>query len=152
MARCKLTLGSLLLAGCATAPISFISTTPRAPDDAYTCSLRKLNELGYTVTNTSREAGFVTGTKQTSGLGTKLFTGSEYHDQLTISIFDEGSGARKIRATAGRVDRKSNVFGTQVSSIKPSDKGMSDASAVLVACGSGDVVKQGEASYEGEAQ
>ncbi len=140
---------ALAVSSCRTAPISYLSLTPRPLDDAYACSLRKVNELGYTVSNTSKEAGFITGTKQTSGLGTKLLTGSEYHDQLTVSIFDApNAGGRTIRVTAGRADRRSNLFGTSTQAVKPSKAGTSDANALLAACGQGAVTQQGDFAFE----
>ncbi|GLC24715.1 hypothetical protein rosag_12280 [Roseisolibacter agri] len=102
-----------------------------------------MNELGYTLTNTSKEAGFITATKQTSGMGTKLLTGSEYHDQLTISIFGDSASGRKIRATAGRTDRKSNLFGTSSQAMKPSEAGKADANALLQSCADGSMPTQG---------
>ena len=136
------------VSACATAPISYTSATPRPLDDAYTCALRKINELGYTVSNASKDAGFIAGTKQTSGLGTQILTGSQYHDQLTISIFESGDGARTIRATAGRVDQKTSLFGTSATGVAPTDKGTGDANAVLTACGNGAVTKQGDFAFE----
>ena len=95
---------ALILAGCATAPVSYLVAAPQPSDAAYACALRKVNELGYTVTNSNKEAGFISADKQTSGLGTKIWSGAEYHDQLTVSVYgDSASGGRKIRATAGRV-------------------------------------------------
>ena len=144
---------AVVLSGCATAPISFLSSTPRPLDDAYSCALRKVNELGYTVSNTNKDAGFITGTKQTSGLGTKLLTGSEYHDQLTVSIFDDSAaGGRRIRVTAGRVDQKSNLFGTSTHAIQPSTAGIGDANTVLTACGSGPVTQQSDMVLESAAR
>lgn len=140
-----------LLGACATAPISYVAATPRPAPDAYTCVLAKVNELGYTITNTNKEAGFITATKQTSGLGTQLLTGSKYHDQLTISIFEDGTGARRIRATSGQTQERSNLFGTSSSGIKPSDKGKADANAVLVACGQGPIVQQASRQFAVEA-
>jgi len=138
----------LALGGCATAPISYVSLTPRPLEDAYSCALRKLNELGYTVTNTNKDAGFIAGTKQTSGLGTQLLTGSQYHDQLTVSIFDAESGGRRIRATAGRIDQQTSLLGTSTSGVAPTEKGIADADALLKACGDGTVTKQSPSSAD----
>ncbi|HEY4302835.1 MAG TPA: hypothetical protein VGM82_00095 [Gemmatimonadaceae bacterium] len=134
---------SLLTAACGGKPISYLVTTPQPSETVYGCALRKMNELGYTITNTSREAAFVAGTKQTSGTARKIFTGDEYHDQLTVSVFDDTkTGQRTMRATTGRVNQKSNLFGTSSSSIDPSDTGKQDANDLLLACGEGAVSKQ----------
>jgi hypothetical protein len=104
--------------------------------------------LGYTVSNTNKDAGFIAGTKQTSGLGTKLFLGSEYHDQLTVSIFDATGGtSRTIRVTAGRTDLKGNLFGTQANATEPTAAGIADANALLQSCGQGVITRQGEAAF-----
>lgn len=126
---------ALLAAACVTAPVSFSSPTPRPAEDAYACALRKVNELGYTVTNTSRESGFISGTKQTSGLGTQLLTGSQYHDQLTVSVFSAGDTSRTIRVTAGRLDANTNALATRTTAVAPTEKGKTDAKAVLESCG-----------------
>lgn len=139
-------LASLLLCSCATGPVSYLSATPKTLDDAYSCALAKVNELGYTITNTNKDAGFIAGTKQTSGLGTKLLTGSEYHDQLTVSIFNQANGGRTMRATAGRVDQRASLLGTSTNTVKPSAAGIADANDVLLACGEGAVSKQPDLS------
>jgi hypothetical protein len=142
---CPVVLLGALLAGCSSGPRSFVAPTPQPIPDAYSCALSKVNELGYTVTNTNKESGFITGTKQTSGFGTKFLTGSEYHDQLTVSIFDQqGSTERTIRVTAGRVDRRSNLFGTSTNAVKPTEAGVSDARVLLTSCGKGTITEQTE--------
>ncbi len=140
-----------MMLGCSTKPISYLTTTPRPAEDAYACALRMVNQLGYTVTNTSAAAGFIAGTKQTSGLGTRILTGSEYHDQLTVSVFGDEDGGRRIRVTAGRIDQNSNLFGTSTKSMKPSDSGKNDATTLLGECGSGAVTEQGDGALEAAA-
>lgn len=140
-----------LLTGCATAPISYLAATPKPAPDAYSCALAKVNELGYTITNTNKEAGFITGTKQTTGLGTQILTGSKYHDQLTVSIFDDGSGGRRIRVTSGQTQERSNLLGTSSSGVAPSEKGKADANAVLQACGEGPITQQASLRFSAEA-
>jgi hypothetical protein len=136
------------LAACANGPISYLAATPQSSADAYSCAVRKVNELGYTITNTNKDAGFVTGTKQTSGLGTQFLTGSQYHDQLTISVFDQpNSPERQMRATTGRIDQRASLFGTSTTGVKPSSIGISDANAVLMACGKGTITQQTENEF-----
>lgn len=141
----------VLLIGCQTTPVSYFSTTPQPIPDAYSCALRKVNELGYTVTNTNREAGFITADKQTSGVFTKAFTGAEYHDVITVSIFDDPSaGGRKIRVTSGSSNRQSSLLGTSSENIAPSDKGQKDANALLSACAEGPITKQAQFSFSAD--
>src|SRR4029079_8412025 len=100
-------------------------------------ALRRINELGYNITNVNKEARFITADKQTTGKAFKLWTGAEFHDQLTVSIFgDSASGGRKMRVTAASVSRQSNLFGTSTEGKPPSDEGKRNANDLLIACGS----------------
>lgn len=121
---------------CATAPVSFTSPTPASQDDAYSCALRKINEMGFTVANTDRQAGFITAEKQTSGLGTALLTGKKYQDQLTVSIFDNaGSASRTIRVTAAQTNENAIAFGSASrTGVAPSDTGKKAAQELLTVC------------------
>lgn len=139
---------AVLQMACNAGPVSYLVATPAPSETAYACALRKLNELGYTVTNANKEAGFIAGDKQTSGIGTQLLTGQQYHDQLTVSIFDAAAGAgRKIRATSGKIAQSSNIFGSSQKGVAPSDKGKADANDLLLACGTGPVSKQEASAY-----
>lgn len=153
MSRRLLVLTILLFAGaCKTAPISYFAVTPQPAADAYTCALRKINELGYTISNTNKEAGFITGDKQTSGLGTRLLSGSQYTSVLTVSIFDAPSTVgRRMRVTAAQVRERSNLFTTSKNAEKPSDVGISDAKTVLEACTEGGITRQASAVFSAEA-
>lgn len=145
MRRSILTLSTLALAACSTSPESFLSITPDPIDDAYTCALRQVNGLGYTVQNADRDAGFITAEKKASGLGTAILTGKEYYDVVTVSIFDSSDTERTIRVTAARAEQGAvNLFGdaSRSSGQKPSDEGRADARKVLDICGDGPVVQQ----------
>lgn len=143
--RKALVVGATLagLAGCNTAPISYLATSPQPEDATYACVLRKVNELGYTIQNTNKEAGFVAGEKQTSGLGTAILTGRQYHDILTVSIFDDGKGGKTVRATTGQSNESAFNFGAaSKTGQKPSNTGKKDAKEVLSACTQGAVTEQ----------
>jgi hypothetical protein len=143
----------LLLAACSSAPISYFALTPQPADGAYACGLRKVNELGYTITNTNKDAGFITGDKQTSGMATRVLLGSEKHDQITVSVFDDAAThQRKVRVTTGQTEDKANSFGSSKSAKKPSDQGIADANAILTACSEGAITKQALLRYEGEGR
>ena len=126
-------------------PVSFTAAAPQPALTSYDCALRKINELQYTVTNTNREAGFIQADRQTSGLGTKLWTGSEYHDQLTVSVFgDSASGGRKMRVTAGGSNQRTGAFGMTSNQTKsPSEEAKAAANEILRTCGTGPVSVQG---------
>jgi hypothetical protein len=144
------TFSFLVLAGCSGGhPISYFALTPQPSPDAYTCALRKVNELGYTITNTSKDAGFLTADKQTTGTMHKLLTNGEVHDQLTVSVFDDAATQqRKVRVTAGTTEAKSGLLGgTSTSAQSPSDSGIADANSVLSACATGPITKQSSATW-----
>lgn len=146
MRRTALTLLLLLAAACGGKPISYFSLTPHPSADAYSCAIQKVNELGYTVTNTSREGGFITADKQTTGAMRKALTGQEYHDQLTVSVFeDTPTQKRKIRVTAAATFSKTTLFNTSTSSKNPSDEAMADANTILTACAEGPITRQASA-------
>lgn len=138
----------LLAAACSTAPVSYLVTTPQPTDAVYACALRKVNELGYTVTNTNKDAGFITGVKQTGSGFTQVMTGRHTSDQLTVAIFTDAAGKKTVRATTGQVSKKTNLFGTSEEPAAPSEAGMHDANDLLLACGEGPVSRQGAASFE----
>jgi hypothetical protein len=125
----------LFVAGCSTGPVSFTGLSPDVSDALYACALRQVNQMGYTVTNTDRDAGFITGEKQTSGLGTALLTGQQYHDLLTVSVFDGSDGKRTMRVTAGQTQQSAVGFGAASrTQVAPKDSGKRDAMSILTAC------------------
>lgn len=147
-------LAMALLAACQGGPVSYLVATPQPVESAYACALRKVNQLGYVVTNTNKEAGFITADKQTTGAFVAALSGQRYHDQITISVFEAGEGkARQIRATSARVKESVTLIGTQQQGVGPSDSGKQDANDILLACGEGPVSKQGALEYfvEGRA-
>lgn len=134
-------------------PISYLATTPAPVTDAYACSLRKINELGYTVSNTNREAGFITGEKSTTGKFSRAMTGSQYTSILTVSVFDDPSSkGRRIRVSAGQSRERSNLFTSSKSTESPSDVGIADANSLLSACSEGPIAKQASATYTAEGR
>jgi len=125
------------------APISFTAPTPQTSADAYSCALRKVNELGYTITNANKDAGFITADKVTSSVAEHLFTNSEVFDRLTVSIFDAADGkGRTIRATSAKTQVSTEAGNIPPRSINPSGQGIADAQGLLLTCGSGPIVRQ----------
>jgi hypothetical protein len=117
--------------------------------------VRQLNILGYTVEGGDRETGFVRARKQTSGLGTALLTGKNYHDVLTAAVFeDPTSGQTTLRITAARAEENAiGMFGGNERGIAPSDAGKADANALLRECGATDIVGPvGRTNYESPIQ
>ena len=138
----------VFLAACQTAPVSFTAPVPRPEDDAYSCALRLFNELGFQIVNADREAGFITGEKQTSGVATAIITGNNYYDHLTISIFDDGSGGETMRVTAGSMNESAlGLRGKRPNA--PQESAKTAARKILGSCASGEIVEQpGGGGYE----
>ena len=137
-------LAALLTAACSSAPISFHGVAPPGRDTAYQCAVAQLNIMGYTIEDGNSDAGFVRGRKQTSGLGTQIFTGNTYHDLLTASVFDNPStGETNLRVVASRIAEQDVGLVGALSDepaqgedvIAPSDSGKEDAQALLANCG-----------------
>jgi len=156
MKRIFLVLASVLTVSCvSSAPISYVAATPDAGSGPYSCALRKLNEIGYTITNTNKEAGFITGDKQTSGAFAEAFTGKKYHDQITVSVFDAGNGAGKMRVTAAQTEENAGyMFGkASATGVAPSKSGKADANTILTSCAQGPITTASSAhSYSSEAR
>lgn len=140
----------ILLVGCSVAPVSYYGVAPPGRDNAYECALAQLNILGYTIEDGNKDAGFIRGRKQTSGLGTQLLTGNAYHDLLTATTFDNpATGETNLRVVASRIaDHDISVLGglsddepaEGLETIAPSDSGKQDARALLMNCGVGNVI------------
>ena len=67
--RCGAMAFAVLIQGCSTAPISYYGVAPPGREPAYDCAVAELNIMGYTIEDGNRDAGFVRGRKQTSGMG-----------------------------------------------------------------------------------
>ncbi len=135
---------SAVLVGCSAAPVSFSGVAPPGRDDAYQCAVAQLNILGYTIEDGNGDAGFVRGRKQTSGLGTQIFSGNTYHDVLVASVFDNpATGETNLRVVASRVAEQDTGLLAAISDepaqgedvIAPSDSGKEDARVLLTSCG-----------------
>ena len=143
------------LSACSSAPISYYGVSPRDKETAYECAVAQLNILGYTIEDGNSDVGFVRGRKQTSGLGTQLFTGNTYHDVLNATTFDNPvTGETNLRVVASRVaEHDVSVLGGLTDEpeegedvIAPSESGKADAQALLANCGVSSVTRSSAAS------
>lgn len=137
-------LAALLTVACSSAPVSFYGVAPPGRETAYQCAVAQLNIMGYTIEDGNSDAGFIRGRKQTSGLGTQIFTGNTYHDLLTATAFDNpATGETNLRVVASRVAEQDADLLAGLSDepeqgediIAPSESGKSDAQALLANCG-----------------
>ncbi len=136
----------LFATACSSAPISYMATTAAPEASAYECALRKINELGYTVTNADKGAGLILADHQTSSGVGEFMSGKKYRDVLTVSIFDAADSAagRNLRVTASQSTEATwALFGNaSKSQTAPSESGKADAAALLHACAPGAAVHE----------
>jgi hypothetical protein len=133
----------IALSACTTTgPTHFTTLVPVAPADAYSCAIREVTTLGYTVANTNRESGLIVAERQASGLGTALLTGKKYFDQMTVLAF-ENDGQTTVRVTVGRAQESAALFGnmSRSNANKPSDEAMGHARTLLEACAPGGTIQ-----------
>lgn len=149
----------VLTAACSSAPISYYGVAPPGRETGYQCAVAQLNIMGYTIEDGNSDAGFVRGRKQTSGLGTQIFTGNTYHDLLTASVFDNPStGETNLRVVASRIAEQDADLLAGLNDepeqgediIAPSDSGKEDAQALLFNCGVSNITSPpgGQEQYE----
>ncbi len=134
-----------LLAGCATAPISYVGVTQSGRETAYECAVAQLNVLGYTIEDGNADVGFVRGRRQTSGLAREIFTGQAFHDVLNVTAYtDPSTGETNLRVVASQVaDQDIGLIGALADdepergerAVAPSETGIADANDLLTACG-----------------
>lgn len=125
-----------MIVACSSAPISYSSTTPKPLDATYGCALSKINQLGYTIANTNKDAGFIQASRQTSsGIG-EVISGAKTFDYLTVAVFDAAGGAKTLRVTASSGQQKANTFFGKASETggAPSKNAKSHAAALLASC------------------
>jgi len=136
-------LGFLAVA-CSSAPVNYLGVAPPGRETAYECAVAQLNIMGYTVEDGNKDTGFVRGRKQTSGLGTQLFTGNTHHDVLTAATFDNpATGETNIKVTVTRIADKDASAGWTANEgpeegegvLAPSETGKADAQTLLTNCG-----------------
>jgi hypothetical protein len=132
-----------LVAGCSSAPISYSATTPKPLDASYACALSKLNELGYTLANTNKDAGFIQANRQTSTGVSEFLNSRKSFDQLTVAIFDAAPGSKTMRVTAATAQQKAGtMFGkSSETGTAPSTTAKTHANAVLATCAGGTVTQ-----------
>lgn len=130
------TLVAFFLAACSTAPLSMTRNSLVPSGDLYTCAMRELARLEYTVENTDRESGFIRARKQTSGLGTSLFLGQNHHSAMTIAVFEDPEiGRSTFRVTVGKITEDTWGWGQGSESLgTPTPEGEAEARDLIAAC------------------
>ena len=89
----------LALAACAPAQQNSLTPSLSPPGDAYTCLLRELSIMGYAVTDTDRESGFVKAEKQDDN----SWVAGAYFTLITAIVIPAEAGAgSEIQLTVAR--------------------------------------------------
>ena len=131
----KVSLGLLLLVGCAGAPVSFNAIAPPTSGDLFTCSMQQLAAMNYTVDDVDRESGWVRARKQTSGATRDFLTGEAKHGILVVTIIDAEGNGQMIRVTAGEITEDVFGIGRGAETVRaPSDETRRDARSLLIEC------------------
>ncbi|HEX2201664.1 MAG TPA: hypothetical protein VHG91_00125 [Longimicrobium sp.] len=127
-------------AACATVP-SQTAPADRAlalgsPDESFSCAMREVNELGYTVADADRGAGFLRAERDRTSLGDALLGGVQRFDQLTLTVFPREDRRTVLRVVTDgyEVEARGENRGGRVSGV-PSPRADEDARAILSACG-----------------
>ncbi len=128
-------------------PVAYVAPAPATGEGAFACAYRTINEMGFTVTNADRDAGFIAAEKY-------VRSGVTYHDALSVAIFQAtGASGQTLRVTAMDGDRERDDD-EPVSSRAPSAHGRAAARIVAETCapGSTPVQQNIAAGYQVQAR
>ena len=87
-----LAFGLIGLIGCGPAVANLESSSRLAPAELYSCVVRALAQLNYTLQTADRDAGLVKAEKKASGTATALFSGAAYYNEITALVLPPQSG------------------------------------------------------------
>ena len=124
----------VLVTGCNTKPVSFSSPMLLPQEAAFNCAFKQVNELGYTVTNADKGAGYLTAEKQTRSHSLGDLGSNTHHDRLTVSIYASDSATRTTRVIAASDREEHSLVMVRTAGAKPSDQVRKDAGVLLDAC------------------
>jgi hypothetical protein len=84
-------------------PVHYSGIGSLSPDDTYSCAIRNVNRLGFTVVDADRGAGFIRAEKDVAGAGTELLTGENYWVLLTVAVYEsQDPSATEVKVTVAR--------------------------------------------------
>ena len=126
---------SFAVTGCLSHPVTLNSLTPARRDDVYACALQRVKEMGYVAEIDNREAGLLTGRRQTRKRDLGSVGGNARYDELSVSVTETDSAMRKLQVKAGRsLETHSKFSGEQRQERGPGDNVRGEAQALLNAC------------------
>jgi hypothetical protein len=132
------TLG-LVLGGCAGArPQALQLRNPIPAGEAFTCALREVAALGYTLLDADREGGIIRAERQNREDGASILLDVDVVDLLTITLEPAGRDRATLRVTAASTEKPRRRDAGGRTEEFPSDRVRDDARTLLRACGGPD--------------
>lgn len=68
--------------------------------EAFGCAIATLNSLGYTITDASKDAGFIKAERKRSG-GQAFLTGHTDTDRISVSVFEDPTSKKPMMRISG---------------------------------------------------
>jgi hypothetical protein len=110
------------------------SPSQLAPADLYSCVVRELARLEYSVLQADRDAGLVKAERKASGTGTALFTGAAYYNEITALVLPPtDSTPAELRLTLVRSKQEGSRQRTSTGMVVTRDL-QTEGAAVQKAC------------------
>jgi hypothetical protein len=139
---------TILVSSCAIAPQHYEGRAFTPVNDTYTCVMRQLTQLGYTVQDADRGAGFIRAEKQTSGLGTALLVGQHMFDQISVTVLESSEGAL-LRIAAGSANQQALGFNQGSRNVRaPSTAVKKDGEHIMSQCANSSETVRPSANFE----
>ena len=126
----------LQLIGCA-GPRNYVARVPKEQSELFVCAPRQLIASNYNIVDSSKEAGFIRASKQTTGGGAQVFLNITLFDELNISIASAPDGSSQMRVNA--VTSREQYSGANSGAggrtqEQPSETVIKDAESIIETC------------------
>jgi hypothetical protein len=128
--------GLLHVWGCA-APRNYVTRVPKEQSVLFVCAQQQLMMQNYNIIDSSKEAGFIRASKQTTGGGAKFFLNLTLFDELNIAIVQAPDGGSQMRVNAVTAREQASGFGAGAGSRtqeEPSPTVIRDAETIIESC------------------
>jgi hypothetical protein len=103
--------------------------TSASPEAAFTCALRAVNELGFTVTTSERAGGLLRAEKRDGGF-IEAFVGTAYYTELTVTVSPSPSGQTSLQVRPARSQQAGNLARSSTGmSVRGQDQALADSVA-----------------------
>ena len=128
--------GLLHVWGCA-APRNYVTRVPKAQNDLFVCAQQQLLMQNYNIIDSSKDAGFIRASKQTTGGGAAFFLNIDLFDELNISISPSGDGGSQMRVNAVTAKEQHTGYNSGAGSRtqeEPSASVITSAETIIASC------------------